>query len=367
MENKRKTQLDSIQVMRGIGAILIVLFHCTQLYQTKFHINYLHGLFGFGYIGVDLFFVISGFILFYIHEKQIGKKEGVIKYLVNRILRIYPLYWIILLIVIALMFIVPSAGDSNKYNIVFVLSNFLLIPNKVKLFMIPPVWTLTYEMLFYIIFASAILTNRKIFKIILCIWASLCLINIIGIIDNNNVYLKVIFDPINTEFIMGAIIYYLIKKYKDKFSKSICNICLLLGTILITVFGLRIYFHKPYGNRVFIGLSIALIVFSIILINIKNRSKYNKLLVKIGNASYSIYLTHFTLLSASIIVLQKIHFKYLNTLTITLFNIIVIVLGYICYNILEKPLGKKIKRLNIKKDVQSDITYSRQALSKKES
>ncbi|MCB2295312.1 acyltransferase [Clostridium algoriphilum] len=349
MDIKKNIKLDSIQIMRGIGAILIILFHSTTLYQIKFNISYLNGIFKFGFIGVDLFFIVSGFILLYTR-----KKESVGKYLVKRFVRIYPLYWVILSCVIILMFIIPNAGNGGQKNIVFLLKNIFLIPDK-SLFMIPQAWTLSYEILFYLMFLTTMASNKKIAKIVIELWTVGCLVNTIGNFNNANLFIKVMFNPVNLEFLIGGMIYFLIIKYKESITRKICNISIVVGLMLTCFFATLIYFDKPYLSRILIGLSLALIIFGVIVKNIKYECKYNKFLIYIGNASYSIYLTHFTLISATIIILQKTNIKCINSFTITLVDIVIVACGCICHNVLEKPIGKYFKNLFKKADKLKDI------------
>jgi exopolysaccharide production protein ExoZ len=68
-------KLLSLQYIRGIAALLVVLYHATNmLIESGSGYVYLHGIFQFGYMGVDIFFILSGFIIFYIHYSHIGDK-----------------------------------------------------------------------------------------------------------------------------------------------------------------------------------------------------------------------------------------------------------------------------------------------------
>ena len=86
-----KKKLEIIQASRGIAALLVVLFHVTELSQQKLNQNFLSGLFAFGGSGVDFFFVLSGFIILFAHRADIGQKKKLKNFVIKRAIRVYPL------------------------------------------------------------------------------------------------------------------------------------------------------------------------------------------------------------------------------------------------------------------------------------
>ncbi|MBP9743591.1 MAG: acyltransferase [Burkholderiales bacterium] len=90
-------KFNTLQSLRGIAALLVLLYHATWLSIVNNQYVYALNIFKQGQIGVDLFFVLSGFIIAYMHWSQINLKNGVVaKYWLKRFFRIYPLYWIII-------------------------------------------------------------------------------------------------------------------------------------------------------------------------------------------------------------------------------------------------------------------------------
>lgn len=141
---KKKTLL-TIHYFRGIASLLVILHHITGIMSLQFNYDYLNGYFNPGWSGVDFFFVLSGFIISYIHLGDFGKKTELKPFLSKRLIRVYPVYWVVtfLYLPIFLMY-----GDNN----VSIIKSLILFPQTSH-----PVlevgWTLCYEMFFYFVFS----------------------------------------------------------------------------------------------------------------------------------------------------------------------------------------------------------------------
>lgn len=337
---KKRIRLDSIQMLRGIAALLIVLFHSTQIYQNSANFNYLNWAFKFGFIGVDLFFVISGFIILYVHQDNLGQREYTRKYFKSRMFRIYPLYWIILFVVASVYFFIPTFGGGYERNIGYLFHNFLLIPHTYA-FILPQTWTLTYEVIFYIVFGIGIYSNNKILRSIFYVWAIICGFNLLGVLKFRSLYTETLFNPVILEFLMGTILYYIVSRFKDKIKKLYSDLSIVIGVIILVILITMVYWDIYYGNRILFGLAFSIILFGIITKNLKYKRSYNKTFVLLGNSSYSIFLTHYTLLSASVKLLKKI--DICNNFTISIVNLIIVILGITCYKVIEKPIWLKLR------------------------
>src|SRR4028118_2377207 len=110
-------KLNLLQVYRGIAAVLVVMFHLTDMSAQRLNQVTFFNLFEAGWSGVDYFFVLSGFIMVYVHRSAIGKKDQLKSFLVKRAVRIYPIYWIVSLIVLVFFLRVP--GFANNQDLGF--------------------------------------------------------------------------------------------------------------------------------------------------------------------------------------------------------------------------------------------------------
>lgn len=140
-------KIFSIQILRGIAALFVVCFHfryaVNDIYAQK---DIGNRLFEFGSFGVDLFFIISGFIM----AMSARKNENLSEFFIKRFFRIYPLYFAVLTLYILLSF--------NEYSLPQIIKSYLLVPIDYKSEMpyygysiMAIAWTLTYEFWFYFI------------------------------------------------------------------------------------------------------------------------------------------------------------------------------------------------------------------------
>lgn len=162
-----KQKIDLLQAYRAFAAILVVLFHFAGAITNYFKTEMFGSFFQFGWVGVDFFFVLSGFIITYIHLKDVKSKTNSTLFLKKRFVRIFPIYWVISAIVLIAL-LKMQGKTTNSYSIdlhsasgiTYLIKCFLLIPQAGKYFLIQA-WTLTYEVLFYAIFYISILIGFK--------------------------------------------------------------------------------------------------------------------------------------------------------------------------------------------------------------
>src|SRR5215467_10685301 len=90
------TKLSGIEISRGLAASAVVLYHAARHLNQAYGMPTLTSVFQFGHAGVDLFFVISGFIIVYVHYNDIGTPDRLGHYVSRRITRVMPTYWVAL-------------------------------------------------------------------------------------------------------------------------------------------------------------------------------------------------------------------------------------------------------------------------------
>jgi hypothetical protein len=144
--------LQSIRTLRGLAALLVVGFHAAEKAGLSFKV---------GAIGVDLFFVISGFIIWVVTAQRPATPGT---FLLNRAIRVVPLYWTITLLVAGLALLVPSLLASRVLDPARLLASLLFIPHLDAAGMpwplLAPGWTLNHEAFFYLVFAAGLLLPR---------------------------------------------------------------------------------------------------------------------------------------------------------------------------------------------------------------
>ncbi|HZD90788.1 MAG TPA: acyltransferase [Pseudolabrys sp.] len=139
-----------IEVCRGVAAILVILYHVSRHVDSAYKAPLLKSVLQFGHAGVDLFFVISGFIILYVHYDDVGNPKQLARYIRRRLTRIFPTYWVALALTIAMMF---HHGVFTAADLFW--SAFLLPSDRPLILGIA--WTLRFEILFYAMFCVTIL------------------------------------------------------------------------------------------------------------------------------------------------------------------------------------------------------------------
>jgi peptidoglycan/LPS O-acetylase OafA/YrhL len=175
--SKRPQQLQSIQALRGIAALIVVCFHSansfrnhlpsdlsSEGYQREYQL--MSGFWDRGFAGVDLFFVISGFIMMYVSFRKKPSFETCFIFLHARLIRVFPVWWLFASIISVYYFSAYGApGDPDRAGMVggpwkFFVQSMLLIPQN-ALPVLYTGWTLIHEIHFYVIFAILLLLPRK--------------------------------------------------------------------------------------------------------------------------------------------------------------------------------------------------------------
>ena len=206
-----KKSLDILQLFRALAAIMVVLYHATGDFSVKFNQSFINGVFDQGFSGVDFFFILSGFIIYYIHYVDIGDKTKFSLFISKRFVRIYPLHWIATTLMFV-AFIFFGFGDGLVNSISTIISSYLLIPS--QSYVNGVVWTLSHEILFYLMFSLLILFRRSVSYPIIIIWISITLLQYFGLVSFDSFLLEFIFSKYNIEFIGGSFIAYLVTNYQ---------------------------------------------------------------------------------------------------------------------------------------------------------
>jgi len=208
-------KLNSIQFLRAVAALLVVYEHSMDVanqYGSSWQQKFYH-LDNFGCIGVDLFFVISGFIITYVANKYIGASQG-IHFLAKRFVRINPVYYIATGLFLGLYKLqlqvnhIPFAKDFNQ-TMSSLMDSILVVPTSGDIESFNPLlivgWTLAFEWLFYAFFFILILCNIQR-KTLFLPGIILILIVLGQTFRPRDLRLTFLTNPIMLEFILGVII-----------------------------------------------------------------------------------------------------------------------------------------------------------------
>jgi len=328
MDTRKK--LHSIQVIRALSAIMIVGHH-VALYMNDSSLTIVNNLFINGWVGVDVFFVLSGFLLYYTSYKKIAQKGQCKDFLFKRLSRIYPVYWIVLS---AVLIIWPSYfGAWYLYSIMDILNSFMLMPQE-ALPVLGVTWFLSFTVFSYFIFAILIFFKKKTSYTIVTAWVLGVLLNSFELLPTTNIYVDFIFSNHYIEIIAGYLIAFMFMKNPVK--KPILS--LLSGCILFLIIFYQIIdgalVRNSTASMFLFSLAVGLIILGCVSYEFNRDISFPKSVLAVGDASYAIYLTHFNLLTFTDLFNQKLG---LHSITAFLYHtILLILLGILFYYFVEK-------------------------------
>lgn len=331
-----RERLPSIQVLRAAAAMGVVFAHLTASFQTVFKAKDAIYDFYFGNFGVDLFFVISGFVMVYASESLFGQPGGSKQFLLKRIIRIVPLYWIMTTWVLWELEATGSSFPAPLWKIICGSYLFLPFPLATGGPLLIVGWTLNYEMFFYLIFAISVFFNRV--RAVLFTTGMLIICVLIGqsFGDHLSAFWASFTNPLILEFVMGMWIA-LAFRYGVRIPSALSIFLILMGFGII--YCLSSTGAQDIARAMRWGTGFAFIMLAVTLSNTQARSTFWKPLVLIGEASYAIYLTHwFVLMSPPqqlVSMFQPIMHPYLYSVVIVS---AVIIVGILTHFVVEKPI-----------------------------
>jgi exopolysaccharide production protein ExoZ len=333
-------RLAYLEVGRGLAALLVVCFHATGIIGLAKYFGEapLNGIFSFGDAGVDFFFVLSGFIIYYSTSANHGNLRWAGEYLKHRLVRIYPIYWLV-----ALLLLPMGAIFGHWPGVTTIFKDLVLLPHG-DLPFVPVAWTLRHEMLFYISFLLFFI-NIRLAWVYFLLWtfliASECSGNFLGW-GNDSAIWKFYLDLHNIEFVLGILTAAYIRQ-----SGWVPFWCLPVGCILFLGSGINqsilnkdIITLVPQYHLIY-GFSSVFLLARFATLHHPEGALVQGFAF-LGKASYSIYLIHFAVLSAIVKLLIPIGLGAVVSFIILVLSGLII--GSLFYQYVERPLLKFTKQ-----------------------
>ena len=334
--------LDILQIFRGIAALMVVIHHAvgSLKYYHKIDYTILSHIGTFGKLGVDFFFILSGFIISYAAYYKYNDPKSFKNYINNRLIRVYVPYLPIGILMVLLYSYFPAfSNDSRDISLI---TSLTLFPHGNPALSVA--WTLTFELCFYLFFSISFY-SRKLWNYFVILWSFLILIFNYSPLNNFHInqypLFRVFFSTYNIEFLLGYLLsLIIIHKIKISLKLQLLGLLLLLMFFLFpTFFPTRI--PNFYLNYVF-AVAMLFILYVTITIFDKKINK-NSILMHVGNASYSIYLIHNPLQMIVLRLLPKINSIVNIIISLVLVLFLSCIIGYVYYLIFEKKYLNFIK------------------------
>lgn len=319
-----------IQILRFFAATAVVFFHALGAGKAYLHAekSLLFEFFKHGYLGVDLFFVISGFIIYYTTHKS---NRGTATFLLRRCERIVPLYWAATLAMISIAIILPSVfkdvGWLNSNNIAksFLFVTFIDGHSPIVF----QGWSLEFEMFFYLCVATILLRQETAWNMLIVAFSLLVVLGCVLPVTNN--YYEFFTSPLLLEFVFGIFISSVICKNRPANWVAFVVVCAICAILMA----------EPSNNSIVVGgIPAAIIVFLAVYLDGKKVIPLGleAALVVLGDASYSIYLVQ--AFTVSLICKLWVRWMLPGTLDLLIAFIVImtILAGYTVYVLVERPM-----------------------------
>ena len=302
-------RLEGLQALRGVAALLVVLFHAAQIWRVHSGADesVIAGPWDQGWAGVDLFFVISGFVMVWIGADIARGGRAAARFAWRRAARIYPLWWVFCSLM-ALYFWL-TYGQPASPDIVgadgawgYYAASLSLWPQSAT-----PVlsvgWTLSFEIVFYALFALLLLLPGRARVPLILLWGAAILLSwavlpATGLLPDDP--LQVLYHPLSAEFAIGAGAAALLRWKPPGY--ALANAALVIGATIFAItllHGVDTDQHDFMRRRVVVyGVSGGLILFGVAALERIDRLDVPRWLKGLGDVSYSLYLVHILVLLA---------------------------------------------------------------------
>ena len=328
-----------------MAVLLVVFFHMVTIEEKYGGIHtLLPDFLQFGMFGVDLFFVISGFVMVTVTRGKFQQPRQAFIFLYHRISRIYPLYWFYSLLVLAVFLLQPSFVNSSQGGQVNILASFLLLPQQyLPLLMVG--WTLVHEIYFYLVFFLLLFLPEKHLISGIGLWTAVILLFRLQIVPDSPPALRLISHPLTIEFIGGCLLAVFTAKRKSTLPAAFS---LFLSVLIFSaaILGFVLQWQttglvEPPGwwRILIMGVPALLIVYCLVQAEQQHLVLPGPL-TRIGDISYSIYLSHVLTLS----LIGRIWAEFATDTTVDNWFVLpfmllsVVAVGLVSYVKVERPM-----------------------------
>lgn len=337
-----RERLENIQALRGLAALIVLVAHVKGAESDYGGTGMLapHWLY-MGVVGVDLFFLISGYVMAHVALSGARGKGAAGQFLFNRAARIYPVYW-----TVTLLLMVLYAGKQLLFAEGTPFPNpvetFLLLPDD-HYPLVPVGWTLIHEMYFYAVFALFVLWRGANILAFLAGWTAILLAGLMTGLFDANAWTKIALNPLTCEFVAGALIAFLVRHGVTRFA----TLALMAGAAIFAVetalFADRLY--PGVMGQFALRAAIFTPPFALILYGAAAREKRGlpvapSWLRRTGDASYSLYLIHVPvfLIVGKLVSITVPDGRFDNVLLIFAFAACALAAGFALNAYVERPL-----------------------------
>jgi exopolysaccharide production protein ExoZ len=326
-----------IQVLRAIAAMMVVVHHATIMLNDR---DGLHtGNWTNGAAGVDIFFVISGFVMTLSSAPLRNTLHPARTFLARRLERIVPLYWIITTVKVLSVVALPGLALNALGTPWHVIASYLFLPAGMDPVVVVG-WTLNFELLFYLIFAVVLAVRGSLLMVLAPV---LLVVPLLSYLPQPHVPtgLRVYESSMVFEFLFGVLLAMAVDWVRR------WNIAVAVGFVTV---GFTVFFH--WGAPIALpwrgldwGLPALAVVAGTIALEHRLGKFAPKWMLELGDASYSIYLVHGLVLPIIGILLAHAGGHWLHVVPVSILGMVLLSMvgGELVYRGVERPITQWFK------------------------
>lgn len=293
--------LQWLQVVRGAAALWVAFYHMgmTLLGPYGRAALDLPAALWLGYAGVDIFFCLSGFIIYHAHARDIGRRERIRPFAVRRVVRVYPIYWVVTLAVVALTPWFPRLVDGGMPAAGWLAKSLLLLPQGVEP-VLTPAWSLIHEMRFYAFFAALLFLPRRAFMPALAVFGvgavallhvSIAAPAVLATLPGRG--LLFLFHPTTAEFVLGVLAGMVYQGARTGARTDAGVLAAGVATMAVAVLLHDVVAPDiRYHAVATFAIPSFLLVLGLVLVERRWPVRAPGAMTRLGDASYSLYLLH---------------------------------------------------------------------------
>lgn len=331
-----------IQALRAVAALMVVAHHATIMLGERNHLpigNWFNGA-----SGVDLFFVISGFVMTISSAPLRSVAHPARTFLARRLERVVPLYWLVTTAKVAVLLLVPALGLNAIGNARYVLDSYLFVASYNPEGALEPVvvvgWTLNYEMGFYLLFAAALLLRRR--------WLWVVLPSLLGLamwrmmhVPVGPVPLQFFQNTLLLEFLFGTLLGVGVQ-WVRRVPWGVGLVLAASGFLPLLLWPAPMF---SVERGVLWGVPALAVVAGAISLEARWGAHTPRWFLALGDASYSIYLSHTFALPAIGLLLGHMRQGGAGEVPLALLGVVVCatVAGELVYRWVERPMTRWFK------------------------
>jgi exopolysaccharide production protein ExoZ len=338
-----RSRFLTLEIGRGIAAIMVVVSHAVSLIAEPRWLGTaaFDGWLANMNVGVDFFFVLSGFIVTFVHWDDFGRPDRLLHYANRRFARVFPPYWVILTVIVPIYLTVPSFGVASQHDWLSIVTSYLLIPMPQQP-VLGVAWTLTFELFFYVLLALVIGFGRRALALFV-MWGIAIVVCLGAGLD----YYPFSFfgSAYGLQFLLGMAVAAGLRKRRVRAPGTLLGVGLVGFFLPVFLWpGIQSILDGTVARLVF-GAAAGLIIAGAIGLERAGRLRAPALLVPLGAASYAIYLTHVVTESALIRLFSRIAPGVLGPEAMLLALSLAAVAGGLIYHYwVERPLTRAVRR-----------------------